>query len=186
LALGERQIDSPCDFDDNGGSPCEVFASPTTLGDPSKNPILGQFNLAPVPIGTYSPGTTYAYYQLDFEPVEPPAHIWNGGAEGDDNWTTAANWGGTTPSGNNALQFGPLTTGHATNFNDFDAATQINGITFLTDAPQYNLQGHAIKLAGPVVNQSTQPQEIGLDEVELVSGGGPFDDGGQVLTLAPV
>jgi hypothetical protein len=115
---------------------------------------------------------------------EPTTLVWNGGAIGDDRWTTAANWGHVSPSGNKALQFGPLAAGgHAGNSNDFPAGTQFNGIAFLAGAPPFDLAGNSIDLAGPVTNQSSNDQTISLP-IELATGGGAFDTGAQTLTLS--
>lgn len=111
--------------------------------------------------------------------------VWNGGASGDDRWTTAANWGGTAPTADAILQFAtPTAGGHVSSRNDFGAGTQFSGIVFPTDTVAYDLQGNRIKLAGPVENLSRNDQSIGLD-IELVSAG-EFDDRGKMLTLGGV
>ena len=112
--------------------------------------------------------------------IEPA--VWTGGAAGINGWKNAANWRGTPPTYALPIIFGTVAGGHATNFNDFDPGTELKGITFTAGAPQYTLQGNAIKLGGPVVNQSSSDQEIDL-AMELVSGGGTFDTGNQNLTI---
>ncbi|MGD0383525.1 MAG: NHL repeat-containing protein, partial [Thermoguttaceae bacterium] len=101
--------------------------------------------------------------------IEPYA-VWTGGAAGI-GWKNSANWGDTAPVDPAAVRFGAVAAGgHVDNNNDFDPGTQFNGIAFAADAPQYTLQGNAIKLGGPVINQSNHDQEIDL-AMELVLGG---------------
>ena len=45
-----------------------------------------------------------------------------------------------------AVQFGPLSGGHAANINDLAAGTQINGISFASGAPAYDIEGNSILL----------------------------------------
>jgi autotransporter-associated beta strand protein len=116
--------------------------------------------------------------------IEPYA-VWTGGATGINSWTNGANWGGTAPVDPGAVRFGAVAGGHVGNNNDFAAGTTFNGITFAADAPQYTLQGNAIKLGGPVVNQSANDQEIDLD-MQLALGSGSFDTGDQKLTIGGV
>jgi autotransporter-associated beta strand protein len=113
--------------------------------------------------------------------VEPAA--WTGGGSST-GWKNSANWRGTPPTYQAPMCFGAIETGaHASNNNNYDPGTQFYGITFTSDAPQYVLQGNAIKLGGPVVNQSANDQEIDLD-MELVLGGGSFDTGDRNITVA--
>src|SRR5208337_3947510 len=90
--------------------------------------------------------------------------VWNGGGTGGNanNWSTASNWTGGIPTMAGgvgvAVQFSALSGGHAANNNDLAAGTQINGISFASGAPVYNLQGNSILLGGPVVNQSSTSQ----------------------------
>jgi autotransporter-associated beta strand protein len=107
---------------------------------------------------------------------------WNGAAD-DDAWTSPANWSGTLPGGGAVLKFGPLAAGgHVTNHNDV-AAGAFGGIKFLGGAPSYSLQGNPIQLSGPVTNAGTEDQTIDLP-IQLVPGGGAFDDGGKTLTVS--
>jgi autotransporter-associated beta strand protein len=105
-----------------------------------------------------------------------PQFVWSGQAQHDDRWTTAANWQwGTLPWSPAELQFGPLTAGgHASNLNDFTDGTQFNGITFLSGAPNYDLQGNRVVLGGPVTNLSDVDQLISLP-LTLTPGGHTFD-----------
>jgi autotransporter-associated beta strand protein len=106
---------------------------------------------------------------------------WNGAA-GDIEWTSPANWGGMYPVAGKPLEFGPPLAGRRDNHNGFTTGTLFGGITFTADAGSHQLRGNGIKLAGPVQNHSSSDQEIGM-ALELVAGGGEFDDGGHVLTL---
>jgi autotransporter-associated beta strand protein len=110
---------------------------------------------------------------------------WTGGADGDDHWKTDANWGNAALAAGKRLRFAAPADGtHVGNDNDFDPGTQFNGITFAPDAPAYTLRGNAIRLAGPVVNQSDGDQTIELAAVELMSGGGLFDTGSRDIVVA--
>ncbi len=151
--------------------------------DPPTSGYIGKYNLT-TGAAINSNFITFAGPNL----VQPAAMliepaVWTGGAAADIGWKNFANWRGTPPVYPAAILFGAVETGnHATNNNDFDPGTQFNGITFTVDATQYKLQGNAIKLGGPVINQSAQDQEIDLD-MELVLGGGLFDTGDRTLTV---
>ena len=75
------------------------------------------------------------------------------GAGADDNWTTAANWGGTAPSAGDDLFF-PGPTPRLTPNNDFPAGTLFSSITF-TGTGGYTLVGNAITLGGGVAANNT-------------------------------
>ncbi len=72
--------------------------------------------------------------------------------------------------------------GSGQNTNDFPAGTSFAGITFAAGALPFNLQGNAIQLSGPVVNQSNVNQTIGLD-LQVVAGGGTLDSGSGSMTI---
>ena len=67
--------------------------------------------------------------------------VWNGGGTGGNanNWSSPGNWTGAVPTMAGgvgvAVQFGPLSGGHAANNNDLAAGTQINGISFRRRRP---------------------------------------------------
>jgi autotransporter-associated beta strand protein len=127
----------------------------------------------------YRPKLTVQYTM----PVGPPTLIWHG-AGSDSHWSTAANWSGATPAAEAILQFGTTVgDGNGDTQNDLNAGTRFSGICFAAGAPGYSLQGNEIRLAGPVENLSRNDQEIGLG-VELVSGGGTFDDRGKTLSIS--
>ena len=114
--------------------------------------------------------------------------LWNGGGTGGNanNWSTAGNWTGAVPTMAGgvgvAVQFGPLSGGHAANNNDLAAGTQLNGISFASGAPVYDLEGNSILLGGPVTNQSSNTQTIGL-AMQLVAGGGAFNTSAGNITV---
>ena len=113
--------------------------------------------------------------------VEPYA-VWSGGVAGN-HWMAGGNWGGSAAVAPAAVRFGATSGGGAVApDNDFAPGTQFNGITFTGDNTSYTLEGNALKLGGPVVNQSSLDQEIDLD-LQLVLGGGSFDTGNRKLTL---
>ena len=73
--------------------------------------------------------------------------------------------------------------GSGQNTNDLPAGTSFAGITFAAGASAFNLQGHAIQLSGPVINQSNVNQTISLD-MQVVTGGGTLDSGSGSMTIA--
>ncbi|MGA2034448.1 MAG: SUMF1/EgtB/PvdO family nonheme iron enzyme [Thermoguttaceae bacterium] len=116
--------------------------------------------------------------------------LWNGGAgTGANNWSAAGNWTGAVPAMAGgvgvAVQFGPLSSGHVANNNDLAAGTQLNGISFASGAPLYDLEGNSILLGGPVANQSSNAQTIGL-AMQLVAGGGTFNTAADDITATGV
>ena len=70
-------------------------------------------------------------------------------------------------------------------YNSMMATTPMNGVIFRNGEPSYNLQGNSILLAGPVQNQSGVNQAIGLN-MQLNSGSGTFDTGGNLLTVSGI
>lgn len=111
---------------------------------------------------------------------------WSGGGTASgtaNNWTAGANWGGTAPAAGQWLVFGALApSGYTTANNDFAAGTSFAGMAFSAAAPAYTLQGNAITLAGPIINQSGNNQTIGL-AIQLAAGGGTLDTGSAGLTI---
>ncbi len=71
------------------------------------------------------------------------------GAGADDNWTTAANWGGTAPSAGDDLVF-PGGTPRLSPNNDFAANTSFNSIAFNGGSGGYTLLGNAIQLVAGI------------------------------------
>ena len=85
---------------------------------------------------------------------------WDGGGS-DANWGTAANWGGTAPSTNDALFFGGAS--KLVNTNDLAADTPFAGVMFNSGAGAFTLAGNRITLDGNITNRSTSAQTINLD-----------------------
>ena len=85
---------------------------------------------------------------------------WTGGGT-DDNWSTAANWGGIVPSPGDSLIF--TTTSRLNNTNNFSPGTTFNGITFEVPAGNFALNGNPITLGGDIIdNQFVTLQTINL------------------------
>jgi autotransporter-associated beta strand protein len=135
------------------------------------------------------PGSYALAWQLQASTMIP---VWNGGGAtgGTSNkWSMGANWAGGpngysgTPTAPQVLTFGPLASGGFTTCNnDFAGGTRFGGLTFNSGAAAYTLQGAAIALTGPVINQSTNNQTINLN-LQLGAGGGTFDTGSGGLTV---
>ncbi len=87
---------------------------------------------------------------------------WNGGGA-DDNWSSPANWNGTTLAGGEALAFGGSL--RLTNVNDTAADTAYAGITFNNTSEAFSLSGNRITLGGSVVNNDTQTQVLSMDMI---------------------
>lgn len=108
--------------------------------------------------------------------------LWTGTGS-NSNWSTAANWGGSTPSSSNSLEFGSLTgNGNSANVNDLTPGSLFQGISFLPGAKACQLSGNSISLNGNLVNQSSASQTIGL-ALALAASGTSFDTGSAGLTV---
>jgi hypothetical protein len=70
---------------------------------------------------------------------------WTGGG-GDNNWSTAANWGGTAPTNGEALTFG--TAARQTNTNDW--LSLVGGLTF--NSAGWNLSGNPVTLINTITH----------------------------------
>ena len=135
---------------------------------------------------------------LSAAPAFAVNRTWTGGGA-DDNWTTAANWGGTAPSAGDDLFF-PGPTPRLTPNNDFPAGTSFSSITF-TGTGGYTLVGNAILLGGGVAANNTSgnatvqlaitmtaTQNFACSTpgpIDRLTIAGPVDTGGFVLTAAP-
>ena len=86
-------------------------------------------------------------------------HTWTGGGV-NNNWTTAANWGGTAPVAGDSLAFDGTT--RRVNTNNFAANTTFSNITFNSGAGVFTLRGNALTLAGEIANNSTGLQTFTL------------------------
>ena len=82
------------------------------------------------------------------------------GSGGDANWSTAANWGGTAPSADDALSFGGAS--RLANTNDLSGGTSFAGIAFNSGAGAFTLAGNAITLGGNITNAASNTQTINL------------------------
>jgi fibronectin-binding autotransporter adhesin len=91
--------------------------------------------------------------------AQADTHTWNGGG-GDNNWNTAANWGGTAPVAGDSLVFGG--TNRLTPSNNFTAGTTFSNITFNSSAGAFTISGNSFALNGEIVNNSTNLQTLGL------------------------
>lgn len=92
--------------------------------------------------------------------VSAETRTWNGGG-GDNNWSTADNWGGTAPLGGDALVFAGTVRG--TNVNDFADWTSFAGLTFNSGAGLFSLSGAPIVLGGNIVNNGSAAHQINLN-----------------------
>jgi len=87
---------------------------------------------------------------------------WTGGG-GNDNWSTAGNWGGTNMNPGDTLFFDGST--RLVNNNDTTAGTLYSNITFQSTAGAFVLGGNAVTLAtgsGKVVNNSANIQTVNV------------------------
>lgn len=96
--------------------------------------------------------------------VDPLAgSIWDGGGSADGlgnfNWSDAANWIITAPTGGNIV-FSGLT--GLTTFNNLETDTTFTGINFDNTAGPFTLQGGRITLGGNITNQSSNLQTLNL------------------------
>lgn len=85
---------------------------------------------------------------------------WTGGGT-DDNWTTAANWGGTAPNAGDDLIFAGST--RLTPVNDFPPDTSFASVTFSAGAQGFILSGNRILLTGSIINSDDNVQIITFD-----------------------
>jgi autotransporter-associated beta strand protein len=100
---------------------------------------------------------------------------WTGNVIGVNDWDNPGNWQdwtGLNPPPR--LCFGPLSGGHASNWNNITPLTQFDGITFLPGAPYYHLLGNSITLKGDVVSGSGGGELIDLP-LTITSTGRTFD-----------
>lgn len=104
---------------------------------------------------------TYDNFSLNF--ISGPSaatRTWTGGGA-DDNWSTAANWGGVAPATGDTLLF--TGTARTTNVNDIVDLT-VPWVTF--NSGGFSLSGNALKVSGAVTNAAgtnTFVGELGWD-----------------------
>lgn len=94
--------------------------------------------------------------------LQAQTRTWNG-AGADDNWGTAANWGGTAPAAGNSLVFGGVT--RLNTLNNLTADLNIAGITFAADAGEFVLSGNRITLGGNITQSDNSLQTINLNMI---------------------
>ena len=82
------------------------------------------------------------------------------GAGGDNNWATAANWGGTAPVAGDALVFAGSS--QTTTNNNITANTSFASITFAASAGAFTIGGNSITLGGGLTNSSSSMQTVSL------------------------
>ena len=83
---------------------------------------------------------------------------WTGGSATTNNWTDAANWGGTAPVAFSNLTFAGSARTNAVN--DTPAATNYSSLTFDSTAASFTLSGNSIGMVGDIVNNSSNTQNI--------------------------
>jgi autotransporter-associated beta strand protein len=94
-------------------------------------------------------------------PLPPPLAAWDGGADPDGKWSSAANWvGDVIPAAGISLLFpnAPV----PGSVNDLAAGTMFAGIDFDSTAPAYVIAGNPITLGGNLVNNSSNVQKLQL------------------------
>jgi fibronectin-binding autotransporter adhesin len=114
---------------------------------------------------------------------------WTGGAHPSFVWSNPANWSpAQAPANGQTIAFAGAV--GLSNTNDIAAGLNLAGIQFGTSAGAFNLNGNSIQLAGPIVNNSSAAQTIGLNitlagyqnivaAAGNISLNGVIDDGGQ-------
>jgi len=105
---------------------------------------------------------TFAWAGLPFVGAQAQTVTWNGGGA-DSNWSTPANWGGTAPTGGEALVFGG--TARLTNVNDLAANASFAGITFNNTSGAFSLSGNRLTLGGTIANNDAETQVLGMDMI---------------------
>ncbi len=122
------------------------------------------------------------------------------GTGSDPNWTTAANWGGTTPATGDDLVF-PGGAAQPINNNDFEAGTSFNSISFTGASGGYVLNGNDVHLVGGISAANTDGDNTVWVAIQLTASQafactipsasgrlfirGCIDLGANTLTLAP-
>ena len=85
------------------------------------------------------------------------------GAGADDNWGTAANWGGTAPVTGNSIGFAGTT--RLTTINNLTPDISIAGISFAGTSGAFVLSGNRITLTGNITQNDDSLQTINLDMI---------------------
>ncbi len=140
--------------------------------------------------------TTSRSFTVTVTPPVPTNRTWTG-AGGNNNWSTAANWGGTAPSSYDPLFFDGST--RTSNSNDFATDTPFAGIQFLNTAGAFTLSGNRITVGGNITFSgnpaSAITQTVNLDMLlsatrtiqtqtnGAITLGGVIDDGANSFGL---
>ncbi len=149
------------------GSTINITSLPLTMGL-IQFPLIKYINVTGtynVSLGTLPPGfganliNNTGNNSIDLQITSLPSGTWNGGGSPDNNWSVAANWRGSSLTGNDPLNF-TGTTG-LNNTNDTSSETAA-GITFASGAGAFVLNGNPVILTGGVTNASTSPDTINL------------------------
>ena len=99
---------------------------------------------------------------LFFNSLSAATRTWSGGGA-DNNWSTAANWGGFAPGPGDDLEFSGNT--RTSPVNDFSADTSFASLTFNNGAAAFIITGNRINLGGSVTNNSANTQTFNCDFV---------------------
>jgi fibronectin-binding autotransporter adhesin len=91
---------------------------------------------------------------LAAHPAAAATRTWTGGSGSSNNWSDAANWGGTAPVAGDDLVF-PGGAARLSNTNDLAAGTSFNSITFNGASGGYSLGGNAITLVAGITTSNT-------------------------------
>jgi alpha-galactosidase len=93
-------------------------------------------------------------------PVPSSLPIWTGGSAVDNNWSDAANWGGTNIAAGSTLFFNGAT--RLNNTNDTPAGTFYSGIAFNPASGPFVLNGNSTTMGGSITNNSSNQQAVNL------------------------
>lgn len=120
--------------------------------------------ILPSPPSCRKAATLFVCVALSIPYFSQAQSVWNG-AGADDNWSTAANWGGTAPVSGNALTFSGIT--RLSPVNDLAAGTTISGISFPNNyavgaTGAFSISGESFVLGGNITSTAA------------VVTGGPF------------
>lgn len=107
---------------------------------------------------------------------------WNGGHASSNNWTEAANWGGTAPVAGDDLVFAGTT--RLSPNNNFAADTSFASITFDSSAGAFTIGGNRITVAGDIATAATNEITISLDMI--FNGNIPVGGNGTSIVVSGV
>ena len=107
-------------------------------------------------------GLTMAVLLFGTQSAFAATRTWTG-AGADNNWSTAANWGGTAPQVGDDLVFPDSAARMTTNSNDLSGWTLFNSISFTGPAGGYNIAGNGISLGAGITTANGATNTISLD-----------------------